>query len=250
MYKKINELYNQVLYAGPLFLKRIIIPSDLRLAVLAPHPDDFDAVAITLKYLHKNGNHIDVAVLTSAASGVEDGFNGNFTDAEKASTRIQEQRNSCKFFGLPGECLQFLYLTEGEDGHMTDTPENIELIRQFLATTKPDIVLMPHGNDTNLDHQRTYLFYKRIIAEEETPLMAWLIRDPKTIEMRDDIYTIFGGKEASWKAEMLRHHLSQHQRNLNTRGHGFDDRILNVNKEIAKRIGEDVIYAEAFEVEM
>ena len=42
----------------------------LRVAITAPHPDDFDAIAVTMRMLHRNGNTIDLAVLTSGMSGV------------------------------------------------------------------------------------------------------------------------------------------------------------------------------------
>jgi len=32
-----------------------------RVLVLAPHPDDFDAIGVTLRFLHKRGNSIFVA---------------------------------------------------------------------------------------------------------------------------------------------------------------------------------------------
>jgi LmbE family N-acetylglucosaminyl deacetylase len=40
------------------------MPPTLNLVVLAPHPDDFDAIGATMKYFHGNGNRIDVAVAT------------------------------------------------------------------------------------------------------------------------------------------------------------------------------------------
>lgn len=60
----------------------------------------------------------------------------------------------------------------------------------------------------------------------------------------------FGQDEADWKAELLRCHDSQHQRNLHARGHGFDDRILDVNKAIARELLIGDKYAEAFEIEL
>ena len=45
-----------------------------RVLVLAPHPDDFDAIGVTLQYLHKQGNPIYLAVLSGSASGVLDSF--------------------------------------------------------------------------------------------------------------------------------------------------------------------------------
>jgi hypothetical protein len=69
--------------------------------------------------------------------------------------------------------------------------------------------------------------------------------------MQHDAFMVFGEREAAWKAELLRNHRSQHQRNLNTRGHGFDERILRVNREIAaKHMEMDHQYTEAFEVEL
>ncbi len=62
-----------------------------------------------------------------------------------------------------------------------------------------------------------------------------------------DDFDAVGEKEAEWKGELLRCHRSQHARNLNTRGHGFDDRILKVNQVVAESLRLDAPYAEAFE---
>jgi hypothetical protein len=59
----------------------------------------------------------------------------------------------------------------------------------------------------------------------------------------------YGPEEAAWKGELLRFHRSQHQRNLNHRGHGFDDRILRMDRQSAEACSLDVPYAEAFELE-
>ena len=58
----------------PLFLRTLPLNPTLRVVVLAPHPDDFDAIGISMRTLQENGNPIDVTVLTSGASGVEDDF--------------------------------------------------------------------------------------------------------------------------------------------------------------------------------
>jgi hypothetical protein len=67
--------------------------------------------------------------------------------------------------------------------------------------------------------------------------------------MRCDVYTPFGEDLAAWKGELLRFHRSQHQRNLNRRGAGFDERILAVDRQNAAICSADAPYAEAFEVE-
>jgi len=76
----------------------------------------------------------------------------------------------------------------------------------------------------------------------------FLICDPKTIEMRTDLYMPFDQAEADWKTQLLRFHDSQHQRNIRTRNHGFDDRILDVNRGIARKLLLAHEYAEAFEI--
>lgn len=108
---------------------------------------------------------------------------------------------------------------------------------------------MPHGNDTNLGHQRTYALLRKVLQEEKLSAMAFLNRDPKTIALRQDLYTTFDEEESVWKGELLRFHQSQHQRNLNSRGHGFDERILQVNRQIAAELNIRAPFAEAFELE-
>jgi hypothetical protein len=67
--------------------------------------------------------------------------------------------------------------------------------------------------------------------------------------MRYDVYMQFGEKEALWKGELLRFHRSQQQRNLNQRGYGMDDRILQMDRESAKSCLLEMPYAEVFELE-
>ena len=112
---------------------------------------------------------------------------------------------------------------------------------------RPAIVFLPHGNDTNADHRRTCSLFMRAASEAGFSLAAFFNRDPKTIRMRYDFYTAFGPAEAEWKAALLRFHESQQQRNLNTRNIGFDERILEVNRQIAAECPGQQDFAEAFE---
>jgi len=47
----------------------------------------------------------------------------------------------------------------------------------------------------------------------------------------------------------LRLHASQHARNLNTRGLGFDERVLAMNRESAELVDCEQPYAECFELQ-
>lgn len=233
-----------------LHLQQLSLPSPLTIVVLAPHPDDFDAIAATLRFFHQRGDTIHLAVLTTGASGVEDGYADAHTDVEKAALREQEQTASCAFFGLLLERLSFLRLPPDEKGNPRLDAENHERIRDYLLSRKPDLVFMPHGNDSNVTHQRTYALFRAVALAEHLQCWAVLNQDAKTIAMRTDLFTSFDEETATWKAELLRFHQSQHQRNLNTRGHGFDDRVLSINRQCAAdlKLGETE-YAECFELE-
>ncbi|RPJ50763.1 MAG: PIG-L family deacetylase [Chloroflexi bacterium] len=233
----------------PLSLNLIPVSRELRLLVLAPHPDDFDAVGVTLRYFYDLGCRIDLAVVTSGASGVEDLFSGTPDLAVKAAIREEEQRASCRFFGLPDANLTFLRLPEDEEGHPMESAENAERIRRCLAENRPQIVFLPHGNDSNAGHRRTYAMFREYARMNSTPLAAFLNCDPKTIQMRPDLYTVFEQDAADWKGRLLRFHQSQHQRNLRTRQHGFDERILAVNRAIGAELSPPAAYAEVFELE-
>jgi len=233
---------------GPLFLNSMNIPKEFRILVLAPHPDDFDAIGISMRHFRDNGNEIFLFVLSSGASGIEDNFLTLYPNQTKSEIRKSEQRESCRFFGLPKDRLAFLKLGEDLEGHIEDSDINRELIRGHLLPIHPDWVFLPHGNDTNSCHKRSFSILKKIAMKVDYSLTAFLNRDPKTITMKTHMYTLFSEEDAGWKRQLLRFHQSQHQRNLNTRNHGFDDRILKMNRKTALEELKVDGYAEAFEI--
>lgn len=222
------------------------LPRDGRLAVFAPHPDDFDAIAVTMRHFQRLGWKIHVAVLTGGASGVEDGFSGVSTPAEKTALREREQRASLKTFGLPDEALHFFRL-DGDDSRLPLNETSFAAVRAFLDQADPSLAFMPHGNDSNEAHRHTWSLFAEIVREDGRKLEAWLNRDAKTLAMREDVATRFGVAEAQWKGRLLRLHASQHARNLASRGQGFDERVLAVNQTAAEAAGWSGEWAEVFE---
>lgn len=212
--------------------------------VLAPHPDDFDVVAVTLNHFQNNGAEITLEVLSGGASGVEDAFASTWE--EKTAAREMEQRDSCGLFGLPSGKIRFHRLLEDPSGHMEDSKENQLRVHTLLNEHSPDGVILPHGNDSNADHRRTFRWFMAWRETKSNPPIALLVRDPKTLGMRLDLITPYDSAQATWKAALLRCHRSQHERNLRTRGIGFDDRILAHERIAAEPFGYDAV--ESFEV--
>ncbi len=216
---------------------------------MAPHPDDFDAIAVTLRHFHERGDALHLAVMTTGASGVENGYGHAKSEQDKAALREAEQLASCDFFGLPRENIRFLRLPPDAGGNPDLNADNHAVVRDWLLPLQAHLVFMPHGNDSNVTHQRTYALFRSVAEKENLHLWAMLNQDAKTLAIRHDVYTPFDAAMAQWKAELLRLHASQHQRNLNTRGHGFDERVLAVNRSTARTLGLNSEYAEAFEIE-
>ena len=228
---------------GPRSLRALAFPRPLEVLVMAPHPDDFDAIGLTLRHLRGQGHRLQVAVLTGGASGVDDGFEGAVDPAAKVTLREAEQRASCAFFGLPPECLHFLRLWNG-----AGDAEDAARLRAWMAARPADLLFLPHGNDSNQTHRRVYEAVCATAAAIGSQAWACLNRDAKTLGMRADLVFDFGEEDAAWKAQLLRHHRSQQERNLRTRGQGFDARVLAVNRQAAREVGAQLPYAEVFEL--
>lgn len=233
----------------PRDIRLLDVPAGLRVLVLAPHPDDFDAIAVTLRHLHRGGAVLHLAVLTSGASGVEEGYQGAHDDDAKAALREIEQAASVAAFGLSPDQLEFVRLPCDTNGNPALDAANQARIRALLDQHRADIACMPHGNDSNVTHQRVYSLFKAAALLRSAPVTALLNQDAKTREMHPHLYMPFEEADAAWKGSLLRLHASQHSRNLNTRGHGFDARVLQVNQQIADGLKLPSPYAEVFEVE-
>ena len=228
----------------PRSLRELATVRPLTILVLAPHPDDFDAIALSLRHLHGQGHALHVAVLTTGASGVDDGFEGAGGVAAKAALREAEQRESCAFFGLSPQRLDFLRLWDNE----ADAGEDLTRLQAWIAARPADVVFMPHGNDSNRTHRRTCEAVREVALKIGLDAWACLNQDAKTLEMRVDLYFEFDEAQAEWKAQLLRFHRSQQARNLQTRGIGFDARVLQVNRRAAQALGATLPYAETFEL--
>ena len=224
------------------------IRNTMKLLVVSPHPDDFDAIGSTLKFLAGNGNPLR-AIVTHGGSGIEDSYRPGATLAEKRALRENEQRNSLRFFGLPEGRLTFFRSNSDADDQPIDQVENLSTLESLVCTNMPDIIFLPHHNDKNNGHRVIYSLVRQIAIRSKLPLALLLNSDPKTISMQTDFYFAFDEAEATWKAKLQRFHDTQQQRNLNTRGYGLDERVLRHNRQLAVELSLTEPYAEAFELE-
>lgn len=223
----------------------------LRVLVLAPHPDDFDAIAITLRQFQQQGNEIYLAVMSGGSKGVQDRYARPAPDwKQKALLREQEQLRSCDFFGLSPSRISFLRLPEAADGELAQDRSNETRVYDHIDDTSPDVLFLPSGNDVNSGHQRAYDMTRKAVKDLGRALLALYNRDAKTLGFHTDLYTGFSETQASWKRSLLRFHDTQQARNLDIRNHGFDDRILNFNHELAQELGLEIPYAETFQLEL
>lgn len=231
-------------------LSELGLAEHARILFLAPHPDDFDSASVTMKWFCERGNEVRLIVLTGGAAGVSDAVAEPPTDERKNTIREQEQKRALAYFGLPPENARFARLAVAEDGELLGDDACRRTVEAMLGELDPDVVVLPHGDDTNAGHRRTCALLRGIAAASIKPILALYLEDPKTVRIRRDVYVAFGREEAEWKRRLLRHHASQHARNLATRGIGFDDRIVAVNERIAIELGLEARYAEGFELEL
>ena len=219
---------------GPWFVPPESFPDGMRVTVMAPHPDDFDAIGVTMRRLHEGGSVITLAVLTRGTSGVDNEYAAARPGADKAGIREAEQLASCAFFGLPLDSVRFLRLEEDATGQLAEGGVNARTVASVLDESRPELVFLPHGNDTNAAHRRTWAMVRDALSRLQSEATMLLNRDPKTVAMREDLYVVFGAEEAEWKRALLRHHDSQQFRNLRARGTGFDERVLSGNRAVAE----------------
>ncbi|MBR7068997.1 MAG: PIG-L family deacetylase [Oxalobacter sp.] len=233
----------------PVDLRTVRWQQKYRMLVTAPHPDDFDAISMTLRLLKEAGHEL-YAVVAQTGSGIDKVYGAGMSQQDRTQLRNREQQASFAFFGLPESHYRILALENAPDDQVDYTENNIQTLEGIVQEIRPDVLFMPHGNDTNRAHRDMCRMMRSIARRMAWPIALMLNSDVKTVDMRKDCYLAFSKAEAAWKGQLLRHHDSQHQRNLRDRGHGFDDRVLMLNARTAQGLGVSQPYAESFEIEM
>ena len=188
--------------------------------------------------------------MAETGSGIDKVYGAGMTQAERTRLRVMEQTGSFGYLGLQEGSYRFLALDNAADDQVADTAGNRQILEKIVRDIRPDMLFMPHGNDTNRAHRAMYAMMKTIAASVEWPVAMMMNSDVKTVEMRKDFYLAFDERQAQWKSRLLRYHDSQHQRNLRDRGYGFDERVLSLNHRTAAGLDLTFPYAASFELEL
>ena len=124
--------------ARPVDLRNVRWPGKLTLLVTAPHPDDFDAIGVTLRYLADQGHELHVLV-AETGSGIDKVYGAGMTQAERTRLRVMEQTGSFRYFGLSEGSYRFLALDNAEDDQVADTAGNRQILEKIVRDIRPDI---------------------------------------------------------------------------------------------------------------
>ncbi len=215
---------------GPcLTLPEAPLPGHGTALALAPHPDDPDAVAVTLRLLQQGGWALHWLVVSTGWSGVPDDLVGPDRGA-KARLREAEERTAAARFGLPDDRLVFLRLAENDAGELDPGTANRNRLLAALDALAPGLVLLPHGADSNPDHRLVFAWFAAWQSSTSHSPLGLGNEDPKTQAFAPSLVVEFGEETAAWKARLLECHCSQSLRNQRSRGHTFAERILAVNR--------------------
>lgn len=226
-----------------------------RILVLCPHPDDFDVAGCTLRHFHQIGCKIHVAVAPTS-SGILDAFYDEPADElKRILTREQEQRESLAFFGLDASAYQFFSTDFDLDsnGEMTASKANSAAIESVILQQKPQVIFIPHPNDSNDAHSAMAACVQEILARHCGVALPESVKvfqqvDPKTEAAEVNAFFPLTKNDCAWKSELLAHHQTQDHRNQTTRQISLATRILDSNAQSASKLALDYSHMEAFEI--
>src|SRR5438552_3997191 len=99
--------------------------------VVAPHPDDETfGCGGTIKWLTKDGNHVDVAFMTRGELGSELEGHANRQALEQvAQERTREAEEACGILGV-----RRLVFLDGKDGQLSGQPFLKDALAELLRT--------------------------------------------------------------------------------------------------------------------
>ena len=106
---------------------------------VGPHPDDIELGCFgTMARFTNEGSEVHFLVLTKGEGSAPVG------------DRVSESKESANLINAK------LYITGLPDRFLSEGPETIKVIEEYITKLKPDIVFIPTGNDTHQDHRSAF----------------------------------------------------------------------------------------------
>ena len=216
----------------------------MNVVVFAPHPDD-DIIGCggTICGHVQAGYAVTIVYLTSGEAG-----SLNVLPDELRIIREDEARKGMACLGV--DDLIFLHFP---DGYLDFSPERIRALVKLIREKKPDVIYLPHAQESPRDHRVTYELVLEAVRRASGPWFQdcgpepWSVSQVLAYEVWTPIVSpTFYADITPWidrKTEALCCHASQ------TAGVSYDEAVkcLNRYRGILSGMGK---YCEAFQVIM
>jgi LmbE family N-acetylglucosaminyl deacetylase len=125
--------------------------------VVAPHPDDESIGCGGMICLHRRRGHpVHVVFLTSGELGME-----GVAAAKVRAIREAEAAEAARVLGVMG--LDFLRLPD--DGVSANIERGAQALRQALERQTPDLIYLPHPEESHPDHEAALLLVRKALVE-------------------------------------------------------------------------------------
>lgn len=179
--------------------RRLDLPDQASILVIAPHPDDeVLACGGTLALLRQRHCRIHVAIVTDGARGDPLGYHAG----DVAARRAEESRAALRLLGIKD--VDFLGYP---DGDFHDCEESRAQLGRLLDERRPDWVLLPSPLDYHRDHVTIALATLRAWTSRGCPgrALMWELWQPLPATWVVDIGAVFELRQQAARCHELAH---------------------------------------------
>ncbi len=214
----------------------------MNILIFAPHPDD-DIIGCggSIANHVKKGHIVNVVYLTFGDAG-----DLKYTKQQMSDIRKREINDAKSVLGIH----ETIYL-ELADGYIEYETRTVNKLMEIIREKKPDIVYLPHQNETHRDHSKTFELVKEAIdragrnSYQEVKGQPWNVSTVLSYEVWTPLTTFNYVEDISevieTKLEALRKHSSQ-LANI-----AYDEAIKGLNRYRGAMSGKGT-YCEFFEI--
>lgn len=214
----------------------------MKIMVFAPHPDD-EVIGCggTIAAHVRAGDEVVIVYLTSGEAG-----SLAIPPDELKVVREGEARQGAEILGVKD--LIFLRFP---DGYLDFSPERIRTLVELVRETKPDVVYLPHAQETPRDHRVTHELVLEAVRRAGGPwfrdcgMMPWPVKYVLAYEVWTPIVSPAYYKDITPWIDLKAAALCCHASQVTIVAYDEAAKGLNRYRGILSGVGE---YCEAFQV--